>query len=82
VSDALYLTPRTLQRKLSAEGTSFRELLEAIKKQLCSFLLRHDHFTVASIAVILGYSEPASFIHSFQKWFGNSPERMRAVFRS
>jgi AraC-like DNA-binding protein len=82
VSEALYLTPRTLQRKLSAEDTTFRELLETVKKQICAFLLRHERYSVANIAGVLGYSEPAAFIHSFQKWYGSSPERMRAVFRS
>ncbi len=77
VSGALYVTPRTLQRRLGAEGITFRELLEEIKKQICSFLLRHDRYTVAGISDILGYAEPASFIHSFRKWFGDSPDRMR-----
>lgn len=79
VSGALYLTPRTLQRRLAAEGSSFRELLEEIKKQLCGLLLRHDRYTIAGIATILGYSEPASFIHSFRKWYGDSPDRMRRL---
>jgi AraC-like DNA-binding protein len=81
VSGALYLTPRTLQRRLGAEGITFRELLEEIKKQLCSFLLRHDRYTIAGISNILGYAEPASFIHSFRKWFGDSPERVRKGLR-
>ncbi|WP_162915553.1 helix-turn-helix domain-containing protein [Paraflavitalea soli] len=81
VSGALHLTPRTLQRRLGAEGITFRELLEEIKKQLCSFLLRHDRYTVAGISDILGYAEPASFIHSFRKWFGDSPERVRKGLR-
>ncbi|MBO9565037.1 MAG: helix-turn-helix transcriptional regulator [Niastella sp.] len=79
VSGALHLTPRTLQRRLGAEGVTFRELLEDVKKQLCSFLLRHDRYTIAGIADILGYAEPASFIHSFRKWYGDSPERMRKL---
>ncbi len=81
VSGALYVTPRTLQRRLGAEGITFRELLEEIKKQLCSFLLRHDRYTIAGISNILGYAEPASFIHSFRKWFGDSPERVRKGLR-
>lgn len=81
VSGALYVTPRTLQRRLGAEGITFRELLEEIKKQICSFLLRHDRYTIAGISNILGYAEPASFIHSFRKWFGDSPERVRKGMR-
>ena len=77
VSNALYLTPRTLQRKLESEQTSFRELLEGLKKQISTLLLRHELYSVSTISYVLGYSEPAAFIHSFKKWFGDSPEVVR-----
>ncbi|MDF2192843.1 helix-turn-helix transcriptional regulator [Paraflavitalea sp. CAU 1676] len=79
VSEALYLTPRTLQRRLGAEGVTFREVLEEIKKQICALLLRHDRYSISGISTILGYAEPAAFIHSFKKWYGDSPDRMRKV---
>ncbi len=77
VSEALYLTPRSLQRRLARENSSFRELLQELKKQICSFLLRHQGYSVTNMAYVLGYAEPASFIHSFKNWFGDSPERIR-----
>ena len=77
ISNALCLTPRTLQRRLEAENNSFRKVAEDVKKQLCLYLLRHDRYTVAGISEILGYSEPASFIHSFTTWFGDTPQKMR-----
>lgn len=77
ISDALCLTPRTLQRRLEAENNSFRQVVEDVKKQLCLYLLRHERYTVAGISDLLGYSEPASFIHSFTRWFGDTPQKMR-----
>ncbi len=77
VSEALYLTPRSLQRRLERENSSYRLLQLDLKKQICSFLLQHQEYSVASMAYILGYAEPAAFIHSFKKWFGDTPARLR-----
>ncbi|MDQ4139103.1 MAG: helix-turn-helix transcriptional regulator [Bacteroidota bacterium] len=82
VSDALYLTPRSLQRRLERENSSFREIMLELKKQICSFLLRHKEYSVTSMSYVLGYAEPASFIHSFKKWFGDSPEKVRQSLRN
>jgi AraC-like DNA-binding protein len=77
VAEALYLTPRSLQRRLDRENSSYRLLLLDIKKQICFFLLQHQEYSITSMAYILGYAEPAAFIHSFKKWFGDSPARVR-----
>lgn len=77
VADVFHLTPRTLQRRLGAERTSFREVSNELKKQLAGLLIRHQRFSVTDISNVLGFSEPASFIHSFKRWFGETPERMR-----
>lgn len=77
ISDALYLTPRTLQRRLVQEEMTYREITEGLKKDICSFLIRHDQYSISSLTYILGYAEPASFIHSFKKWYGDSPQKVR-----
>lgn len=82
ISDALYLTPRTLQRRLVEENITFRKLSEDLKKQVCTYMLQHECYTVSAISYVLGYAGPASFIHAFKKWFGDSPVRMRGRWRS
>lgn len=82
ISNALYLTPRTLQRRLGEENITFRKLSEDIKKQVCTYMLQHQCYTVSAISQVLGYAEPASFIHAFKKWFGDSPVRMRGRWRN
>jgi len=37
----------------------------------------HDRFTITDIASVLGYSEPVAIIHSFKKWHGHPPQKMR-----
>ena len=77
VADAFNLTVRTLQRRLDTENTSFRQLQGALKKEISYLLINHQRFSVAEISEVLGFAEPAAFIHSFKKWYGHSPEKFR-----
>ncbi|NIJ51594.1 AraC family transcriptional regulator [Dyadobacter arcticus] len=77
IADSLHMTPRTLQRRLAKENRAFREIVDEMKKQICQFLMWHEPYSISGISYILGYSEPASFIHSFKKWYGDSPVKFR-----
>lgn len=77
VADAFHLSPRTFQRRLVSENITFRQITDDLRKQISGLLIRHNRFSVTDISYVLGYSEPAAFIHSFKKWFGDSPERLR-----
>jgi len=71
------MNERAFQRALNSEGTTYRNVIDELKKEISSLLLRHARFSIADVSFILGYSETASFIHSFQKWFGKSPSTLR-----
>jgi AraC-like DNA-binding protein len=68
---------RTFQRMLAAEKMSYRNLLEELKCELSTLLLKHDRFTVSDVSAILGYSEPAAFVRAFNRWQGTSPFKYR-----
>ncbi len=76
------LTARTFQRRLVAENTTFRQITDDLKRDISSLLILHDRFSIADIASVLGYSEPAAFIHSFKKWHGHPPQKMRDFVNS
>jgi AraC-like DNA-binding protein len=78
VAHAFNQTSRTLQRRLEEEGTSFRQLAEGLKRRICDLLIRHNRYSVADVAFLLGYSDAAAFIHSFKKWHGQPPNKIRA----
>ncbi|HEY1165998.1 MAG TPA: helix-turn-helix domain-containing protein [Chitinophaga sp.] len=75
IADAFNITPRTLQRRLAEEGTTYRRISEDLKRKICDLLIRHDRYAILDISHILGYSEPAAFIHSFKKWHGVPPRK-------
>lgn len=69
----LHTSPRTLQRKLQEEGTSFLAIAESVKSELAIGLLKKRTLTISEIAYKLGYAEPSVFIRAFKKWTGTSP---------
>ena len=75
----LALQPRTLRRRLEAEGTSFREILAEVRRGLAIEYLRNTRMTNDEIATRLGYSDAANFRHAFVRWTGSSPQSYRST---
>lgn len=80
VAGELHLDPRTLRRKLTDEGTSFRAVVADVRRARGEHLLAGDA-AIESIARQLGYAETASFTHAFTRWTGLSPSQFRAALR-
>ena len=68
----LGITARTLQRKLQAEGTSFGDLIEALRRELAEAYLAQN-VPIQEIAWQLGYKTPSAFHHAFKRWTGRTP---------
>jgi AraC-like DNA-binding protein len=73
----LHMTPRTLHRKLIAEGTSYRAILERTRHDLAIAHLRGGRMSIEEIAYILGYSDPSNFRRAFRRWTSLSPSAYR-----
>lgn len=77
MASALSMHPRTLRRRLEAEGTTFRDLLAEVRQRLAIEYLRKTRMTNDEIASRLGYSDAANFRHAFARWTGRSPSSYR-----
>lgn len=77
VAELFGVHPRTLNRRLTAEGTSFAGLLARASCEVARELLRDTRLPVYDIAVLLGYSETASFTRAFRRWTGTTAARWR-----
>lgn len=73
----LNLSVRTLQRKLKAEGCTYQDLTDELKRQFALDYLRNEALSVKEIAYSLDFSEASSFIRSFNRWYGMSPQLYR-----
>jgi AraC-like DNA-binding protein len=77
VAERLYVSERTLRRRLEAESTSFRATLEQIRDLLAREYLTDTELTVAEIAHLLNYSDTVNFRRAFVRWNGATPSRYR-----
>lgn len=73
VSRALFLSARTLQRRLAEEGVRFSTLLDEVRLEMAQRYLSAGRATLTEIAYLLGFSEPNSFFRSFKRWTGKTP---------
>src|SRR5688572_22729670 len=71
---ALGMTPRTLQRRLKAEGTSYRVIVDQIQLEFAARALS-DSTSACNAGNALGFSEPAAFWRAFKRWTGTTPGR-------
>ena len=77
VCEQLQTSERSLRRRLSEEGTSFRELQQSLRLALAEQYLADPTLTLEQVADRLGYSEAANFCHAFRNWTGQTPSAVR-----
>jgi AraC-like DNA-binding protein len=77
VATMLALHPRTLQRKLAQEGTSFDAIKDGIRKELALQYLWQTEISMSQLTDILGFSEQSAFSRACKRWFGFSPKEVR-----
>lgn len=81
IADRLNMSPRTLIRKLEAEGTKFQAVRDKVAKDQVARYLADDSLTVESIGHLMGFSDVSSFRRSFKRWFGETPSQYVARTR-
>jgi len=69
----LHISERTLKRHLQAEGVSFRQLLELVRKNRAERLLNQGAMSISEIADRLGFSDASTFSQAFKRWTGEAP---------
>lgn len=72
---ALGMGRRTLERRLDAEGTSFRALLDEARLSLARSWL--DEVEIAEVADRLNYADVRAFDRAFRRWTGTTPSAWR-----
>ena len=71
------LNPRTVQRRLSEEQTSFDQILDKVRADLSMSYLRDSELSVAAVAEILQFSETSALSRAFRRWYGVAPTQVR-----
>lgn len=77
MGSALGLAPRTLQRRLTEAGTSYRVLMDEVRADLAWRHVQRSDLSFGQVANLLGYDSQAAFSRAFRRWHGQTPRAAR-----
>jgi len=77
VAARLHMSARTLQRRLSEEGTTFARVLDASRERIACELLRDPAVGLSEVGFRLGYADLPAFLRAFKRWTGKTPSAWR-----
>jgi AraC-like DNA-binding protein len=77
VAHTLHLHPRTLQRRLREEDTSFEEIKDQTRRDLAQRYLAHPDVPLTQVSALLDYREQSALSRSVQRWFHTTPRSLR-----
>jgi AraC-like DNA-binding protein len=78
VSSELGISERTLQRRLTKEGTSFHQLLSETRHEMAREYLADPSLDIQEVGYLLGYEDQNSFYRAFRVWEGDTPANWRS----
>ncbi|MCG2590001.1 AraC family transcriptional regulator [Rhodohalobacter sulfatireducens] len=78
----LGMSTRTLSRRLSEKGTTYRQLVQDTQQEISTELLKNTSETISEIAFQTGFSEQSAFNRAFKRWTGQSPLEYRKSSKS
>ena len=82
VARHMALSPRTLQRRLADEHTTFADVLDDTRRHIAQAYMSDRALALTEVAYLLGFSEQSAFSRACQRWFRMSPSQFRARARS
>ena len=82
VAASLALHPRTLQRKLKGEDTTFEAIKDEVRRSLARDYLANAELSLGQVASRLDYGEQSAFTRSCRRWFGKTPSEVRSELTS
>ena len=77
IAALLEVHPQTLRRRLSAEGTTFKDIKNQVRRDTALHFLGKQGLSIEEIAHRAGFSESSAFIRAFKGWTGVTPYTYR-----
>ncbi|MCP4381068.1 MAG: AraC family transcriptional regulator [Hyphomicrobiales bacterium] len=79
IAEELRAPLSVIHQDLSAAGLTYKEMVEAVRRDLAISYTRQQHLSFSEIAMLLGYSELSAFSRAFRRWTGAAPREYRAA---
>lgn len=77
VAKQLGLSARSLQRRLSDEGTRYNDLLNTVREEFAKRYLARGTISASEVAYLIGFTEPPAFFKAFKRWTGMTPREFQ-----
>ncbi|WP_233625336.1 AraC family transcriptional regulator [Actinoplanes sp. ATCC 53533] len=71
--------PRTLQRRLAAEHTTFETILDDVRRATAARLITQTDLPFVQVTAMIGLAEQSALSRASRRWFGLSPRALRAT---
>lgn len=82
IAALMNMSVSSLQRRLREEGTSFKDLLDGVRKVRARQLMAEQSVTTSEAAFLLSYQSAGQFFKAFRRWYGITPAEMRTALIS
>ncbi|MCF6299296.1 MAG: AraC family transcriptional regulator [Thiomicrorhabdus sp.] len=79
IAGQLFVSTRTLQKKLNKEDINFQQILDATRKEIAIDYLKDENISLIDLALHLGFSEQSAFNHAFKRWVGCTPTEYKKM---
>ena len=77
IADLTAMSNRTLTRRLSEAGVTYRDLIKKTQEAIAKDMLRNTTQSIGEIAFLTGFSEQSAFNRAFKKWTDQTPSEFR-----
>ena len=77
ISDLTAMSNRTLTRRLSEAGVTYRDLVKKTQEKMAKEMLHKNTLSIGEIAFLTGFSEQSAFNRAFKRWTGLTPSQYR-----
>jgi AraC-like DNA-binding protein len=81
IASKLNVGRRSLQQRLGAEGSSFRDISLDVRIRRAKELIRSGRESMSQVALMVGYSDQAHFARAFKALTGLTPQEFRRINR-
>jgi AraC-like DNA-binding protein len=78
IARALHASPRTIQRRLGEQGTSYGDLIDSVRRERVESLVTAGRLSITEIAFLAGFTDVSGFRRAYKRWTGLAPSDARA----
>ncbi|MDE9366629.1 AraC family transcriptional regulator [Luteipulveratus sp. YIM 133132] len=77
VARLMACAPRTVQRRLGQEGTTFERLMDDVRRGIAYRLVTGTDIPIGQIAAMAGFAEQSALTRAMRRWYGVGPRVLR-----